>query len=134
MKPKKNEPLPSLSKAEWEVMKPLWEQGAMAARDVFAALPDGHRWAYRTVKTMLSRLVAKGALREQKEANTSLYSPVLSQHKARSSALRSLANQAFDGAFGPLVHFLMQEQTLSDTQRRELIAALRRRQPKGPGK
>ena len=53
---------PSISNAEWEVMKVLWNRGGLAARDVYAALPEGHGWAIKTVKTLLSRLVAKGVV------------------------------------------------------------------------
>ena len=59
---KKNETPPSISPAEWEVMKVLWEKGELAARDIYAALPEGHGWAYKTVKTLIARLVAKGAV------------------------------------------------------------------------
>jgi BlaI family transcriptional regulator, penicillinase repressor len=32
----KTPPLPSLSEAEWEVMKVFWDRGELAARDVYA--------------------------------------------------------------------------------------------------
>lgn len=76
-------PAPSLSPTEWEVMKTLWEQGPMAARDVFAALPadaegaPARGWAYKTVKTLLSRLVAKGAIDYEQIGNSYLYRAVV---------------------------------------------------------
>jgi predicted transcriptional regulator len=44
----------------------------------------------------------------------------VSQQKARLSAFRSLLDQAFDGAVGPLVHFLAEEKQLSAKEEREL--------------
>ena len=32
--------LPKLSEMEWEILKPLWEKGPLAARDVFQAVPE----------------------------------------------------------------------------------------------
>lgn len=70
---------PTLSPAEWEVMKTLWDRGQLAARDVFAALPadaegaPSRGWAYKTVKTLLSRLVAKGAIDYEQIGNSYLY-------------------------------------------------------------
>ncbi|NJR31942.1 MAG: hypothetical protein HC778_02535 [Chamaesiphon sp. CSU_1_12] len=53
---------PSLSNAEWEIMKTLWSRGPLAARDVYAALPKGHGWAVNTVKTRMFH--ARRKLRE----------------------------------------------------------------------
>jgi predicted transcriptional regulator len=105
-------------------MKVLWKKHPATARQIMTRLPKGVSWAYTTIKTMLSRLVEKNAVSEQKQGNTSLYEPLLSQRKARLSALTSMLDQAFDGATGPLVHFLLEEQRLSPRQKRELIEKL----------
>jgi len=68
--------------------------------------------------------VEKEAVSEQKHANTSIYEPLVSQRKARLSAFRSLLEQSFDGAMGPLVHFMLQEQKLNPKQKQELIEIL----------
>ena len=113
-----------LTQAEWQIMKALWKKHPATARQIMARLPKGVSWAYTTIKTMLSRLVEKNAVGEQKQGNTSLYQPLLSQRKARLSAFASMLDQAFDGATGPLVHFLLEEQQLSPRQKRELIQKL----------
>lgn len=114
-----------LTKAEWQIMNALWEHHPATARDVMERLPAGVRWAYTTIKTMLTRLVEKNAVSETKQGNTSVYDPLLSQRKARVSAFRSLVDQAFDGAMGPLVHFLVEEKQLTPKQQAELVELLR---------
>ncbi len=124
-----------LSDAEWQIMNALWAKHPATARQISTRLPAGIDWAYTTIKTMLTRLVEKEAVSERKEANTSIYEPILTLQKARRRALHKLVDQAFDGAFGPLVHFLVEEQNLSSTQRQELIKTLRKnRKHKGTGK
>jgi BlaI family penicillinase repressor len=113
-----------LTKAEWQIMNVLWQQHPATAREIAGRLPAGVNWAYTTIKTMLSRLAEKQAVRESKNGNTSIYEPALSRQTARRSALTALANQAFDGAFGPLMHFVLEDQKLTSAQRRELIKAL----------
>jgi predicted transcriptional regulator len=113
-----------LTKAEWTIMNALWDGYPAKARDIAQRLPADVSWAYTTIKTMLSRLVEKRAVSESKQGNTSVYEPVLSRQKAQQNALRALANQAFDGAFGPLMHFLLEEEKLTAKQRRELINLL----------
>ena len=88
-------------------------------------LPKDVKWAYTTLKTMLSRLAEKRAVSEKKQSNTSVYDPLVSQRKARLSAFRLFLDQSFEGAMGPLMHFLLQEQTLTAKQKKELIEILR---------
>ena len=113
-----------LTEAEWQIMNALWQAHPATARQIRDRLPAGVNWAYTTIKTMLTRLVEKKAVRETKQGNTSLYNPLVSQRKARLSAFRSLLDQAFDGAMGPLVHFLAEEEQLSAQEREELARIL----------
>ncbi len=114
-----------LSDAEWRVMSVIWEDHPAAVRDVLEALAPDTGWAYSTVKTMLARLVEKGALSATKRGNTSLFEPLISRREARLSAVRSLAERAFGGAFGSLVHHLLDEEQLSADERAELREMLR---------
>lgn len=113
-----------LTEAEWQIMNALWQKHPATARDVMDRLPVGVQWAYTTIKTMLTRLVEKQAVSEIKQGNTSVYDPLVSQQKARLSAFRSLLDQAFDGAIGPLVHFLAEEKQLSAKEKKELARIL----------
>ncbi len=114
-----------LTHTEWQVMNALWQRHPATAREISERLPLDVKWAYTTVKTILARLVEKQAVSERKRANTSVYEPMLSRQAARRSALRALADQAFQGAFGSLVHFLVEEQDLTGKQRDELLRAIR---------
>jgi len=105
-------------------MNTLWQENPATARELMERLPAKVNWAYTTVKTMLNRLVDKKALTEFKQGNTSFYKPLISQRRARSNAFKSLLDQAFNGATGPLMHFLIEEQKLSDKQKQDILAAL----------
>jgi BlaI family transcriptional regulator, penicillinase repressor len=109
-----------LTEAEWQIMNALWQKHPATAREIMERLPEGVNWAYTTIKTMLTRLVEKKAVGEAKKGNTSVYEPRVSQRKARLNAFRSLLDQAFDGAVGPLVHFLAEERQLTAKEKAEL--------------
>jgi len=113
-----------LTQAEWQIMNALWEKHPATARDIMSRLPKDVKWAYTTLKTMLSRLVEKEAVSEQKQSNTSVYEPLISQRKARLSAFRLLLEQSFNGAMGPLMHCMLEEQKLNDKQKQEFIEIL----------
>jgi BlaI family penicillinase repressor len=119
-----------LSDSEWRLMNALWQAHPATAREVAERLPADNSWAYTTIKTMLTRLAAKGAVSETKRGNTSVYEPLVTRDRARRSALGSLLDQAFDGAVQPLLAFLARERKLTDRQREELeriLAAEERR-------
>ena len=122
-----------MTDAEWQIMNCLWEKHPATARGIAGRLPKDVQWAYTTIRTLLARLIEKGAVREHKEGNTSLYEPILSRDNARRSALKTLVNQAFDGAYGPLMHFLVNDQSLTPKQRQALAQALQEQSEKRGG-
>jgi BlaI family penicillinase repressor len=122
-----------ITDAEWQIMNCLWEKHPATARGIAGRLPKDVQWAYTTIRTLLARLIEKGTVREYKEGNTSLYEPILSRDNARRSALKTLVNQAFDGAYGPLMHFLVNDQSLTSKQRQALAQALHEQSEKRGG-
>ena len=113
-----------LTEPEWLIMNLLWDKHPANARGIFERLPAGVSWAYTTVKTTLDRLVDKKAVRKKKQGNIGYYEPILTRRQARSTALKMVLNHAFDGAFGPMMHFLAEDENLSSNQRKELIKIL----------
>ena len=113
-----------LTEPEWLIMNALWDKHPAKARDVVERLPCTVNWAYTTVKTMLDRLVEKKAVGKSKHGNIGLYEPLVSRRQARRTAMRMMLDQAFDGAFGPMMHFLVEDESLSAGERKELIKIL----------
>ena len=118
--------LPELSDAEWKVIRALWKRHPASARDVLEALHGETGWAYTTVKTLLARLVAKGAADVRLRANTSLYEPLITEAEARRTEVKLLIDRAFGGASVPLLRFVLAEEKLSAKDRAELRAMLER--------
>jgi BlaI family penicillinase repressor len=113
-----------LTESEWQIMNALWQGHPATARDLSGRLPPEVNWAHTTIKTLLSRLVVKGAVSEGKRGNASLYEPLVTRDEARRSSLRTLLDQAFDGAVEPLLSFLAKERALTPKQRRQLTRVL----------
>ncbi len=113
-----------LSEAEWRVMNVVWNHAPVSTRDVLEHVEDETQWAYTTVKTVLDRLVWKKILTVRKRANTVYYEPLVTREDAQHTAVDGLLDRAFDGAFGPMVHFLVGKEKLSAKERQELITLL----------
>lgn len=117
---KKGKEAIALSDAEWKVMRALWSAHPATARHLLAALAKDTGWAYTTLKTMLTRLVEKGAIAEDKRGAASVYRPLVREEDARGSAVKGLLERAFDGGFGSLVHFMLANEQLSARDKAEL--------------
>ena len=91
-----------ISEAEWQVMEVLWTQHPLTAQDVAARLqPTG--WGLTTVKTLLSRLAAKGALHATEDGRRYLYAPAVDRAAIAAGESRRLVDRLFGGRPAPLV-------------------------------
>ena len=113
-----------LTDSEWTVMNALWQGSPASGRDVLERIQAETGWAYTTVKTLLARLLEKGAVSERKRGNQSLYEPQVTRDAARRVAVRGLLDKAFDGAFGSLLQHLVDAERLSKKDRERLHAML----------
>ena len=115
-----------LSDAEWKVMHGVWAaRGPVTVRQVHAHLEAETAWAYSTVKTLMERLVEKGALTSRRDGVAAQYRSALPRRRAQRTALRDLMRKAFGGALGPMAHSLLDAETLSERDRQALLEKLR---------
>ena len=96
-----------ISDAESLVMDVLWRgRPGMPAEEVIAALVSEQRWQEATVKTLLNRLLKKGAISASKDGRRYLYSAVLKREQWISSESGGMLDRLFGGRVAPLVaHF-----------------------------
>lgn len=97
----------AISEAESLVMEVLWEAGEpVAAEQVASALVSAHDWQEATVKSLLNRLLNKGAITAQRDGRRYLYSAVLQREQWIGSESKSMLDRLFGGRVAPLVaHF-----------------------------
>ncbi|MCR6686325.1 BlaI/MecI/CopY family transcriptional regulator [Pseudoxanthomonas sp.] len=95
-----------ISEAEATVMEVLWGGSPRSAEEVIAALVADTGWAEPTVKTLLNRLLNKGAISAEKDGRRYLYSPVLRREAWVQQQSEGLLARLFGGRVAPLVaHF-----------------------------
>lgn len=115
---------PRISEAEWEVMTVLWDSSPLGATEVADELCKRMEWHPKTVKTLLGRLVKKGALRYRQEGNRYLYQPVSPRERFVEAESRSFVDRVFGGNATPaLVHFV-ETMKLSEDDLQELRSIL----------
>jgi len=95
-----------ISEAEAVVMDVLWQRHPQAAEEVVAALATRSDWAEPTVKTLLNRLLNKGAIRADRDGRRYLYAPVLAREAWIAQQSEGFVDRVFGGRVAPLVaHF-----------------------------
>lgn len=92
-----------ISDAEAIVMDVLWANSPRSAEEVVAALSNAQDWQEATIKTLLNRLLNKGAVQAERDGRRYLYSPVLRREDYVRSQSEGLLNRLFGGRLAPLV-------------------------------
>ena len=101
-------------------MAVLWEGSPRSAEEVIAALVHQRDWQETTIKTLLNRLLKKGAIRAQKDGRRFLYSPCLSRADWTARESSSMIDRLFGGKIAPLVAHFGQQGKLSKSDIAEL--------------
>ncbi len=114
-----------ISDAELSVMEVLWSEPRLLAADV-AARVEGKEWSDKTVKTLLARLVEKGALKAEAEGRRYRYTPLIQRSEHSKSMVGRLADTLFGGKAAPLVAHLADARDLTDDDIEELEELVRR--------
>lgn len=96
----------TISDAEARVMEVLWRRHPLAAEDILQSLQGEPVWQLATVKTLINRLLGKGAIGAEREGRRYLYSPLLQREQWLAEQSTGLLDRLFDGHLAPLVaHF-----------------------------
>lgn len=114
-----------LSDAEWDVMEVLWAaNGALTATDIAERVPADRQWTLPTVKSLLSRLLAKQAVAPKKDGRRFLYSPAIERDSYVGSESRRFVGRVFGGKLSPLFARLAEEEALGDDDLAEIAALI----------
>ncbi len=102
-----------ISDAEHAVMEALWRKSPQSAADVCDAVCADRGWSIPTVKTLLSRLVAKGALATHPDGRRFLYTPLIERSAYVGTESRRLVERLFGGRAAPLFAHLAENEALT---------------------
>jgi BlaI family penicillinase repressor len=113
--------LPRISETEWEVMKVVWAHGSATAATVLEELrKQDPAWHPKTCKTLLGRLVRKGALRYEEQGRAYLYRAVHPESECVAAASESFLQRVFGGAVRSMLAHFIESKRLSSGDAKEL--------------
>jgi|TARA_R110000868_G_scaffold166081_4_gene399943 BlaI family transcriptional regulator, penicillinase repressor len=102
-----------ISEAELVVMEALWEQSPQTATDVADRVAAARDWSVQTVKTLLSRLMAKDIIAADQDGRRFLYRPMVARDDYVAGESGRLVNRLFGGRISPLVAQLASQDQLT---------------------
>jgi len=95
-----------VTEAESVVLSALWRRGPISFTSLIDEVKAAQPWADATIKTLLHRLMQKGAVKSVKEDGRQRYHAVLDRETYVSGEVEALVDRLFEGDRDALSAFL----------------------------
>jgi BlaI family penicillinase repressor len=117
--------IPRISETEWEIMRIVWAKAPVTAADIISELTKADAtWHPVTAKTLLNRLVRKGALGYEQQGRAYLYKPLVDEQSCVSAVSSSFLDRVFGGSLTSMVAYFVENRKLSPKQAKDLRKAM----------
>ena len=116
-----------ISDAEWEIMKALWSNTSdrgMTLGEIVRALDEDNLWSYTTIRTLLVRLISKGAVAADRTTGVYRYTTVSSKDECITNEVRSFVDKIFDNSPSQYIAALVRDGELDSKEKNEIIRIL----------
>lgn len=95
-----------ISAAESQIMELLWRSSPRTPEEIIGQVGAAHQWADGTVRTLITRLLKKGAISGAREEGRYHYRPLVKRADYVQAESQGLLDRLFHGEVAPLVaHF-----------------------------
>lgn len=123
--------IPKISEAEFEIMKIIWANHPISTNEVVNMLSETNSWSPKTVQTLLSRLVKKGALEHSKSSRVFVYTPLVEEKEYLTEESDTFLNRFYNGALNSMVLNFLEQDKLTSNDIDELKDILNSMKKKG---
>ena len=110
----------NISETEWKIMEVVWQSEGIGFGEIKNSLSDMN-WSDSTIKTLIRRLVAKGALKSEDNGGVNKYFAVAEQDECRLKETKNLINRIYNGSVKMLVTNLVNDSNLSEDEAEKLM-------------
>lgn len=117
---------PKISDAEMQVLQLLWNEAPLGATEIADRIGPSSGWSLATVKTLLSRLLTKGAIAAEADGRRFRYRPAVARETVAGKQAGKLVERLFGGRVSPLVAQLAEQRDLDPEDLAELEALVKK--------
>lgn len=121
---------PSISEAEFQVMKVIWGKSPVSTTEVVTELEKTTDWKPKTIQTLLSRLVKKDMLSFKREGRVFVYTPLVKESDYLSQESDSFLKRFYNSTLNAMVVNFLDQDRLSDDEIERLREILEKRASK----
>ena len=122
---KSKEPLPDLTKTEFDILRILWKSGRLSVRELHDQMIENYPWAYSTTKTMMDRMVKKELLKREQFHGIFLYRPLISRPKGFARLINFFSDRVLELDYGAVVSLFSRSKALTPDEIEELSKILK---------
>ncbi|MDB6037022.1 MAG: beta-lactamase [Verrucomicrobiales bacterium] len=113
--------IPKITETEWEIMRLIWTKHPITSGELIDQLSAQDRsWHPKTARTLLGRLVKKGALKYEPLGRSYVYEPLVTEEECIGSASESFLDRVFGGSLQPMLAYFVKNQKLTKQDFKEL--------------
>ena len=107
-----------ISAAESQVMAAVWDgedagRGGAGAEEIVSHAGAANGWGEATVRTLIRRLIGKGALKSERRRGVVVYAPLIRRQDWVTGESQGLLDRLFGGQLAPLVAHFAAEKAVS---------------------
>lgn len=113
--------VPKISETEWEIMRVIWAKHPISSAHLIRELGAADRsWHPKTARTLLARLVNKGAVKFESKGRGYVYEPLVTEQDCIGIASESFLDRVFGGSLQPMIAYFVENQKLTKQELQEL--------------
>ncbi len=116
--------MPSISDAEWEVMKVLWKNPPKSASQVVTELEALVDWKPKTIRTHLDRLTKKAIIKVNRDERIYTFTPLFSEDECKRAETNSFIKRVHNGTTKSMMVHFIEDETLTKEDLQELRSLL----------
>ncbi|MDR1640738.1 MAG: BlaI/MecI/CopY family transcriptional regulator [Clostridiales bacterium] len=119
-------PRSAISDSEYQVMKIIWAYGApITTNEIIEKLKQNSAWHPKTIGTLLTRLVKKGALMPEVEGRGFIYTPMIQEAEFLDSEIEIFVDRLYGGKASLLIAHLLEQGNLTVDEMTKLNSILK---------
>lgn len=112
--------IPKISDSEYEIMKLIWKKYPVRSQEIVEQVDARYDWNEKTIKTMINRLLKKGAIDYKKDGKSYLYYPLIKEGDYRKMENESFLKRVYNGSINAMFVNFIKDMKLSTQEIDEL--------------
>ena len=114
----------TITPAESRIMEALWTRQPLTVEEIGEVVSGPQGWGPATVKTLIRRLIKRGAIRSERTDGRVRYSALVERAEYVGAESQGLLDRLFEGRLSPLVAHFAEHRRLSPDETARLKALI----------